>query len=942
MKCLALVLAFFAICMTSSAQSLEEAVMHAQLLSDQGSYDEAIILLKEALDSPALPSSDTLLTEAYHQLGVNYFRSGNDEQAIYYWYQEIERLKENKLQIARALRNIGKSYSFLGELQQAEESLRESLHMQLASENQEIALLGNTYRDLGFVFIEQEDMLLAEEHLQQAASIYEQLPQQHHRQLGALYSDLFWLSQQKNQPDSALYYAQQALQSCLALTDKKPEDTFDIANRYHNLGLAYQSLDSLPKAKYYYHRSLDINLKYQQNRWEALANNYNDLSVVYLQLKAYAQAEQYIYKAIAINEELADTRLLADNYNNLAEIKLGTHRLDEALVFINKSIHYLVPGFQNQDPLVNPPMHDSSIVVGDRLELAKSLADKARIISNLAKYTDPTYLSAAVETYRTATDLLNEIRADFGSSQSKHYFAANARSILEQAMQANLNGYQQLHQDKKYLSNILSLMEQSRAVSLLDELNEERAKVMAGIPAMLLDREETIQQEIADLETRIYEGEDSLLTTLIDKRRALEQLKKDTLTRYPVYANLKTPELVSLTTLQQELINPDQALWQYFVGDSSLFCLYIDQTDAQVYSIPLPDNLTVLVAQLDSLLTDESSGIASFRAVAHQLYLILLEQPLARIKGKRDIHRLLIIPDGVLSKIPFDILPYEPANKETRFFSYPYLLHKYAIGYAYSASVFQLQKSYQHAVQKNVGVFSVHDYQNYDHLDNLSGEDAEIAHDMLSGNLYENTTLSSFLQQAPHYQILHLSLHGFGNDQDALQSYLVFKDSILRAADIYAMKLQTAMAVLSGCETGKGQLQEGEGMMSLAHAFAYAGASSTIMSLWKLKDYPSNELFRTFYEKITDENMAKDLALQQAKLALVKTHPQFHHPFYWSALLSSGDQSPIPIGKEWTASFFLFTSTFLAGKFWKLGALALVVLVACTIAMLKMRKSKVA
>jgi len=473
------------------AQSPEEALHQARQKSNQGAYEQAVTLLEGALQTltgRSSHSTDTLLIEVLHQLGVNHSRLWNDAQAISYWKQELEILNDS-LQRARVLRNIGNSYSFLGRFRSARDSLQKSLQIHLALREPEARLLGNTYKDLGYVFTEMQDWQQAEEHLRQAAQVYEQDSKNNLRSLGILYGDMYFLAQQRSELDSALAYSQRSLTNFQLLATRTIEDTFAIANQYHNVGMAYyQWPDSLQQSERYLRHSLAINKQHTNQRKAALANNYNDLSLVNVDLGNYAQAEQYIFQAITLNEEEGEILSLADNYNNLAELQLATERPKAALTSINTSLDYLLPNFAPENPLANHLLSDSAIIIGDQVELFRALADKGRILWALASQEDSSYISEAVATYQQATDLLNNIRTDFGAVQSKRFFTASVHPILEQAMLANLRAYQIFSGDATYLSNIVLIMELSRAVSLLDELQSEQAQVLAEIPDSLLAR----------------------------------------------------------------------------------------------------------------------------------------------------------------------------------------------------------------------------------------------------------------------------------------------------------------------------------------------------------------------------------------------------------------------------------------------------------------------
>ncbi len=138
-----------------------------------------------------------------------------------------------------------------------------------------------------------------------------------------------------------------------------------------------------------------------------------------------------------------------------------------------------------------------------------------------------------------------------------------------------------------------------------------------------------------------------------------------------------------------------------------------------------------------------------------------------------------------------------------------------------------------------------------------------------------------------------------------MESGLVFSnpiasetDNFLSAAEIYQLKLSADLAVMSACNTGYGQLAQGEGAMSLGRAFSYAGCRSVIMSLWPANDESSSTILKNFYQYAA-QGLSKDRALRQAKIDYLKSaDPLTAHPFFWANLVTVGDMSPLKLKTE--------------------------------------------
>ena len=104
--------------------------------------------------------------------------------------------------------------------------------------------------------------------------------------------------------------------------------------------------------------------------------------------------------------------------------------------------------------------------------------------------------------------------------------------------------------------------------------------------------------------------------------------------------------------------------------------------------------------------------------------------------------------------------------------------------------------------------------------------------------------------------------------------------------------MNSALTVLTACESGRPGYQDGEGMVSLAHAFNYAGSQSILTALWKIDERSTATIMDDFSKKLL-KGMPKDEALQQAKLDYYNTSDGAMSPNYWAHLIVIGDPSPL-------------------------------------------------
>jgi len=118
------------------------------------------------------------------------------------------------------------------------------------------------------------------------------------------------------------------------------------------------------------------------------------------------------------------------------------------------------------------------------------------------------------------------------------------------------------------------------------------------------------------------------------------------------------------------------------------------------------------------------------------------------------------------------------------------------------------------------------------------------------------------------------------------------EDGVLTALETAGLNLRgTKLVVLSACETGLGDITNGEGVYGLRRALAIAGAESQVISLWKVSDEGTKDLMVSYYQRLLN-NVGRSDALRQTQLEML-SNPTYQHPFYWAAFIPSGDWTPM-------------------------------------------------
>ncbi len=498
------------------------------------------------------------------------------------------------------------------------------------------------------------------------------------------------------------------------------------------------------------------------------------------------------------------------------------------------------------------------------------------------------------------------------------------------------------------------LAEKTKSRQLAEKIQATPYTASFGIPDSLRQKEHDLNVDIAYYEKKEFEEKhessipsDSLLSLYQNKIFDLRNQRDDLLaafkTNYPEYYNLRySQQVISIKGVQDSLLEQeDQALVEYFVGDSSIYAFTILRDTFYIQDIALDFPLEQWVREMrcgifSSYVQDTSlCGAMDLLAVqkqyttaAYELYQKIFA-PVDSLLPENA--QLTIVPDGVLGYVPFDALLTQAPQKGQRIADYPYLLLDHTLSYAYSATLQKEMAYKQHkrnprrrllamaprfdkeiAAQADTSLLANRFIDTTNRRNRLSPLEYNIPEAKTICNLVGGKALTgpaatedAFVNEASRYRLLHLSTHGKANDELGDYSFLAFhhlEDSLenewLYNRELYNLDLNADLVVLSACETGIGELQRGEGIISLARGFSYAGAKSIVTSLWSVNDQSTKVLMESFYRNLV-KGMAKDEALRQAKLDYLADHPELGQaPFFWAAFIPVGDMAPVELTSQ--------------------------------------------
>jgi CHAT domain-containing protein len=144
------------------------------------------------------------------------------------------------------------------------------------------------------------------------------------------------------------------------------------------------------------------------------------------------------------------------------------------------------------------------------------------------------------------------------------------------------------------------------------------------------------------------------------------------------------------------------------------------------------------------------------------------------------------------------------------------------------------------------------------------------------------------------YRRLHFATHSLTDEEFPSRSAVVLtvdndpqEDGLLEVGEISELDMDCELVVLSACQTGRGQLFSGEGIVGLSRAFLIAGARSVVVSLWNVTDISTSQLMKSFYQQLV-AGVGNAAALRDAKLQMIGSTKEIKHPYYWAPFVMIG------------------------------------------------------
>ncbi len=808
-------------------------------------------------------------------------------------------------------------------------------------------LVSESYNGIGEVYrYTLRDYVEAERYFQKSINILETAPKKYLKHLYRGYYNLATTNRLKKDFERALGFAFSAIQT---LESVKPVDTTSFIRCYGIIANIYNNQDISDKAIIYYRKALSLRLGRREVSSE-MANDYTNLSQAYIETGQHSlalhcvdsallimkhgnsydsttMADIYLVKGKALREANRNQEAvqnyqrslhirsvysqsnavdISNTYKHLSEVMYKVGQYDSALFYSQQSIQSAMGSEMTLTSMSNPPY----AVLENKPRLYDVLAQKGIALMQLAEERDKVnILKLAAECFYLSDRLMDSYWDSQENENSKIHFAIDTYYIYERALNSLYQLYN-LTSDEQYLASAFELMDKSKARILRQGVEQASQRAQKYIPDSLLSQELNIKARITSTENQLssvknLEMERTLNVELLARQKELALWQSKIKKQFPQYAfEAKKLPVTTLRQLQEDL-EKDVIFVEYFFGPEEIYAIG-SLGGTQKFLRIEKKNLTNDIYKFCELLkkglqTKEiKEDFRNYVMLGTSLYRDLL-QPMINVFGIRlenDHHQLIVVPDGPLSLLPFQaLLVSQPNASPVNYRDLDYLVKHFTISYSFdSASPFVTN---QHSrSDKNLLAFGWSDGQREKYTaEDLPGtyHELQAIASIFPGDfrMGREAVKEKFMTEASSYNILHLAIHGVGDEHDIYNNYLQFRDEKLFAHELYGYNLSADLTVLSACETGYGKIFTAEGVYSIARGFFYAGSKGLLMTLWRINDGENVPLIQQFYKNL-EQNEYASSALCKSQLEYLKQADEYTaHPRFWVGLVLWGNYKEV-------------------------------------------------
>lgn len=919
-------------------QVIDDPNCRAEMLYTKAAYDLVFDTpesskqkVNEALDIISVNQLDINRAKYYYLIGDVYGRQMNCKSALLNMKMALDQLNEKysekNIYHVYYLDKLGEFYSKSFQFRKAANSLNEAKNILTLLTNPDPKLTAYLYQTTANFYLYIGEYKMAEISYRNALQLLMEIGDR--KKVCTALGNIAFLSLKSGNPRAAIDIYQ-------SIDTLDPESWPGIyIKRLTNMAICYKALDSVEVAWSIIKKALGISIKEYGENSINTAKLLDHIGILHKLKQDHDSAIIFLRRAYDVYEmnHYDNPQFLVSCLVNLGESYFSIKEYEKAMKCYNAAIDkYLNPRDQMISNLGGKYIYDEFLV--------RAYRSKGRLlffqgINAMDPKEKLRYFRKAMKETSAGVKIFDLIRNSFTLEDSKLSASEKYKSLYNLACSICYNLYLETG-NIAYWDSAFIYVEKYRSSVLRNELEANEGLSIARIPDSLVAIEKTYKNRISTLRTLLHEETTDAkfspgsaevqkeLCKLLDKQERLQEYIETT---YDDYYEIKyANDPVGIKKLQSTL-EKGQGILEYFVMDSLLLKFFISENDFELTLTPLNQNfeddiekifLTLSSPETDNIITDSLVAMAHVLQRTYEL--------LFRGIPQNCFEELIIVPDKYLSYLPFEILLTAEPKDYAMIMNYPFLLREKTISYAYSSSLYADFYNDEKIiwpevlgfapVYENGGdvVYGGKTYCRYAAgLPTLPESGKEIRNVEKSFSLtpfiHEEATESLFKKHAPDFDMIHLAMHSVIDSADSFYSKLLFypdssrgEDGLLNVREIYNLGLRARLVVLSGCGTGYGELNNAEGLISMARSFYYGGCPSALVNLWQVEDKASKMIYDRFYEYLS-QGFSRAEALRMSKLDFLnEADPYFAHPHFWSGFVLMGQNTAIvqfPFLKKW-------------------------------------------
>ncbi|CAA6829332.1 MAG: Unknown protein [uncultured Aureispira sp.] len=912
----------------------QEAVAYntlAIIKSVKNEYDEAIRIHKKVLSIYQKNNEEQRLCATYNNLAIAYCLKNDFETGLRYFKQnEICITKFGKKgDFASLYNNSAALHWAIGNKEEALEYMLKAVAITAINNPDDWKETARQYTNCSVICQELQQPNRALDYLGKAERLLED--KEDKLRLAQTYNAKAMIYEKKGYVEIALLNYEKERK----LREEEGTELLLLALCYVNLMGNYGKLNHKEKFEEYSAAAIEIYKQVEGDNKRGLARCYESMAIAYTTWDMVEERGVYFEKALTIYHNIYGGKHpdVARLYTTQGAFWVQKRAYEKAEMFLKKA---LAANLLNNQPDLKTLIDNKAYL--DINELQRTLGTLQLLYNDWYRSTKTeAYLEQSYKYSLLAQQILFTQREALAQNEDKKTLLAKAHNIVAN-MILTAQEYYSLNSEQKYIETALQAAEKSKSIILLESLKGSAEEKFGGLPEHIQKEETNLKKEIAALEKQIIDAKEAqentlqneLKNQLFDQKRALEKLYERIKSEFPKYVEMKQGGTnFDLEAFKQNVLDDETALLEYFISDSSCYLFVITKKESQFLKLPITSKkighkvaqFRTALSDYEYILKDKKRAYQQYTKTAHWFYKELFAAAIPYLKG---IEHLILVPDGTLGHLPFDVFLVEKPSEKLAYSQLHYLLQDYSIRYSYSAALLLENKKGQakRPLKKDLNLYAF--AASYDALRDTNlyqrtllqqeirkqlsplpavvSELNQLEKLFKEGHYYYGAaaTEHNFKAHAAEMDVLHLAMHGILNKNHPFASSLAFTenrdsldDNFLYAYEISQLNLNASLVVLSACETGYGRFDQGEGVLSLARSFMYAGVPSLVVSLWQVNDASTALIMQGFYTYLK-AGLPKDVALGKAKLDYLKgTIGIAAHPAYWAPFIQLGTAAPL-------------------------------------------------